>query len=102
MKLTAMPKQWRAEEWSRSRQEGIQEVITTPGNVLNPASVHLTPSESDLLVSVATARNRRLSLTNNPPATRAVNGLAAKGMVSKIGDEIEITPLGQQRCTSIY
>lgn len=74
----------------------------TTAKALNPASIHLTPSESNLLVSVATARNRRVGLTNSPPATRAVNGLLAKGMVSEIGDEIEITSLGQQRCTSIY
>lgn len=74
----------------------------TTTTVRNPKSIHLTPSESDLLVAVATARNRRLSLVINPPATRAVNGLTSKGMVSKVGDEIEITLLGQQRCTSIY
>lgn len=75
---------------------------TTSTKAESPMSIHLTPSESSLLVSVATARNRRLSLTINPPATRAVNGLVSKGMVLKVGFEIEITSLGLQRCTSIY
>lgn len=75
---------------------------TTATKAPNPSSIHLTPSESSLLVSVATARNRRLSLAINPPPSRAVNGLLSKGLVSKDGSDIEITSLGQQRCTSIY
>lgn len=75
---------------------------TTATKATNPSSIHLTPSESSLLVTVATARNRRLSLAINPPANRAVNGLLAKGLVSKVGSDIEITSFGQQRCTRIY
>lgn len=69
----------------------------------NPSSIHLTPTEKEWLVTLATSRNRRLSsLIDNPPK-RAMNGLVAKGLAkNSMGTIWDITDLGMQRCTSIY
>lgn len=65
-------------------------------------SIHVTSSESDLLVRLATSKRGRLSLSLNPPASRAVNGLLAKKLAVQDDDELVVTDLGQNRCTTIY
>lgn len=71
--------------------------------VKNPASIHLTPSEKEWLVILATKKDKQLSLLIDKPNKRAINGLVAKGMAKDImGTFWQLTELGQQRCTSIY
>lgn len=69
----------------------------------DPATIRLTPGESEWLVKMATARERRLSLLVDKPPKRAMTGLVSKGLAKDImGASWEITELGQRRCTSIY
>lgn len=69
----------------------------------NPASIRLTPTESEWLVKMSTSFERRLSLLADAPPKRTMNGLVKKGLAKDVmGTFWEITELGQQRCTSIY
>lgn len=66
-------------------------------------AVHLTPAESDWLVKLATAREKRLRLLMDKPPARAMNGLVRKGLARDImGTFWELTDAGQQRCATIY
>lgn len=76
--------------------------MPTP-KALNPATIRLTPSESEWLVRMSTSFEQRLSLLADAPPKRAMNGLVKKGLAKDVmGTFWEITDLGQQRCTSIY
>lgn len=69
----------------------------------DPATIHLTPTESEWLVKLSTSFERRLSLLVDAPPKRVMNGLVKKGLAKDtMGTFWEITDLGQQRCTSIY
>lgn len=69
----------------------------------NPASIRLTPTESEWLVKMSVSHERRLSLLADNPPKRAMNGLVKKGLARNIMNVFwEITELGVKRCTSIY
>lgn len=66
-------------------------------------NIHLTPSEEDWIVQLATARDGRMcAVTGNAPV-RAMNGLVKKGFAVKDKSDFwVITDNGRKRCTSIY
>lgn len=70
---------------------------------VNPASIHLSPGEKEWLVKMCTATRKELSLLVDQPPKRTMNSLVKKGMATDImGTFWRITPLGEQRCTTIY
>ncbi len=76
--------------------------IATAFIEVKAAAIHLTASEKDWLVQLATAPARTLRRTDSPDL-RAMNGLARKGMATSCeATSWTITDLGLQRCTSIY
>lgn len=87
----------------KSRLGEAVEIPEELGRRDNAASIHLTPSEKEWLVKMASRSDRRLSLLMDNPPKRVMNALVKKSLATDVmGTFWELTTLGQQRCTSIY
>lgn len=65
--------------------------------------VRLSLSEEEWLVKMASGFQGKLSLLVDKPPRRTMNSLVKKGLATDImGTFWEVTPLGRERCTTIY
>lgn len=66
-------------------------------------AVPLTRNESEWLVKMASGFQGKLSLLVDKPPRRTMNSLVKKGLARDImGTFWEVTPLGRERCKTIY